>query len=61
MNGLNDLRHIDTRWALTDAERQEIRRQRQRADLGLSEPRVAISSGWVPRSVARVFVRAKVA
>lgn len=55
MNGLNDLRHIDTRWALTDAERQEIRRQRQREALGLGEPRVVIGGAWIPPSVARQF------
>jgi hypothetical protein len=55
MNGLNDLRHIDTRWALTDAERQAIRRDRQREALGLGEPRVAIGAGYLPPSVARQF------
>lgn len=57
MNGLNDLRHIDTRWALTDAERQAIRRARQREALGLNEPRVAIGQSYVPPSVARQFVQ----
>ncbi|TCG09316.1 hypothetical protein BZM27_05810 [Paraburkholderia steynii] len=55
MNGLNDLRHIDTRWALTDAERQEIRRSRQREALGLTEPRVAIGQSYVPPSIARQY------
>jgi hypothetical protein len=50
-----DLRHWDTRHALTDAERQEIRRGRQREALGLGEPRVAISQHYVPPNVARQF------
>jgi hypothetical protein len=57
MTGLNDLRHVDTRWALTDAERQAIRRQRQREELGLGEPRVAIASAYIPPSVARQYVQ----
>lgn len=52
---MDDLRFWDTRDALTDAERQEIRRQRQREELGLGEPRVAISQHYVPPSVARQF------
>jgi len=52
-----DLRHIDTKWALTDAERQAIRRQRQREELGLGEPRVCISACYVPPSVARQYVQ----
>lgn len=52
---MDDLRFWDTRDALTDAERQEIRRQRQREALGLGEPRVCISACYVPPSVARQF------
>jgi hypothetical protein len=52
-NGLNDLRHVDTRWALTDAERQEVRRKRQREALGLTEPRVKIGGSYLPPSVAQ--------
>lgn len=50
-----DLRRIDTRWALTDAERQAIRRQRQREALGLSEPRVKISSAYLEPHIAKHF------
>jgi len=50
-----DLRHVDTRGALTDEERQAIRRERQREALGLSAPRVVIGVSYVPPAVARQF------
>jgi len=54
---MDDLRFWNTRSALTDAERQAIRRQRQREELGLGEPRVCISACYVPPSVARQYVQ----
>lgn len=53
----DDLRHFNTRYALTDEERLAVRRERQRAALHLVEPRVAISRCWVPPIVARSFSR----
>lgn len=53
----DDLRHLDTRHALTDEERHAVRRERQRAALHLVEPRVVISRCWVPSIVARSFSR----
>lgn len=52
---MDDLRFWNTRDALTDAERQEVRRDRQREALGLGEPRVFISGAYIPPSVARQF------
>ena len=52
---MDDLRHWNTRHALTDAERQEIRRQRQREALGLGKPRVNVSGAYIPPSVARQY------
>lgn len=50
-----DLRHIDTRDALTDEERNAVRRQRQREELRLDGPRVALCAGYIPPAVARQF------
>jgi len=50
-----DLRHWDTRDALSEPERQAIRRARQREALGLGEPRVCISGAYIPPNVARQF------
>jgi hypothetical protein len=52
---MDDLRFWNTRDALTEAERQEVRRSRQREALGLGEPRVFISGAYIPPSVARQF------
>jgi hypothetical protein len=51
----SDLRHVDTRYALTESERQEVRRNRQREALGLGEPRVLISGSYIPPSIARQY------
>jgi hypothetical protein len=48
-----DIRHIDTRWAMSDTERQEVRRQRQREALGLAEPRVKISESHLLPTIAQ--------
>ncbi|SAL26190.1 hypothetical protein [Caballeronia telluris] len=50
-----DLRHLDTSGALTTEERRAIQRQRQREALGLTGPRVKISSLFVPARVAKQF------
>jgi len=50
-----DLRHIDTRFALTDEERHAVRRERQRAALHLVP--MPIGKCWVPANVARSFSR----
>ncbi|MGX6999866.1 hypothetical protein [Caballeronia sp. KNU42] len=51
-----DLRHIDTRSALTDEERHAVRRERQRAALNLVRE-VPIGRWFVPANVARSFSR----
>jgi hypothetical protein len=50
-----DLRHIDTRSALTDEERHAVRRERQRAALHLVP--MSIGRWFVPANVARSFSR----
>lgn len=51
----SDLRHVDTRSALTDEERHAVRRERQRAALHLVP--MPIGKFWVPANVARSFSR----
>lgn len=53
---MTDLRHIDTRSALSDEERHAVRRERQRAELHLV-PNVVVGKFWVPANVARSFSR----
>lgn len=52
---MTDLRHIDTRSALSDEERYAVRRGRQRAALHLVP--MPIGKCWVPANVARSFSR----
>jgi hypothetical protein len=53
---MTDLRHLNTRSALTDEERHAVRRERQRAALHLV-PTVVIGRWFVPANVARSFSR----
>lgn len=52
---MTDLRHLNTRSALTDEERHAVRRERQRAALHLVP--MPIGKFWVPANVARSFSR----